>query len=214
MKISISNAAKMANKSRTTIYSDINSGALSTTRSSKGKVEIDVAELERVYGTLRTDEQAQASSNVKGEQDRTERGTGNEAKEQGALRELLDRVDVERARERKQLEDQIEYLQGELDKEKDERRKVTAILTDQRSAEDKQAEKHAQEKQRIDSMNERIEGLKQEHIEDLALLKRQNRQIMYELRESNRGFWSKFFGEKRPGGQGGKNKPPTKQRAV
>ena len=50
MVVNISEAARMASKTRRTIYKHIDQGKLSTTRDSKGNKGIEVSELIRVYG--------------------------------------------------------------------------------------------------------------------------------------------------------------------
>lgn len=50
MVVNISEAARMASKTRRTIYKHINQGKLSTTRDSKGNKGVEVSELIRVYG--------------------------------------------------------------------------------------------------------------------------------------------------------------------
>ena len=50
MVVNISEAARMASKTRRTIYKHINQGKLSTTRDSKGNKGIEVSELIRLYG--------------------------------------------------------------------------------------------------------------------------------------------------------------------
>lgn len=50
MVVNISEAARIASKTRRTIYKHINQGKLSTTRDSKGNKGIEVSELIRLYG--------------------------------------------------------------------------------------------------------------------------------------------------------------------
>ena len=50
MVVNISEAARMASKTRRTIYKHINQGKLSATRDSKGNKGIEVSELIRLYG--------------------------------------------------------------------------------------------------------------------------------------------------------------------
>lgn len=50
MVVNISEAARMASKTRRTIYKHINQGKLSTTRDLKGNKGIEISELIRVYG--------------------------------------------------------------------------------------------------------------------------------------------------------------------
>lgn len=65
-KLSITEAAKLANKDRRTIQRAIKSGKLSATKSATGMPEIDTSELDRVYGPLNiiaTLPQADATAN-------------------------------------------------------------------------------------------------------------------------------------------------------
>ena len=50
------------------------------------------------------------------------------------LRQRIEAAEAERERERAQLTDRIEHLERRLDDERDERRRLTALLTDQRPA--------------------------------------------------------------------------------
>ena len=51
-KLGMTKAAKLAGVSRTTLYKKIKNGDISATKNADGHNEIDVAELERVYGPL------------------------------------------------------------------------------------------------------------------------------------------------------------------
>lgn len=52
-QLPISEAAKLAGRDRKTLYRDIKSGRLSATVSETGEKQVDVAELSRVYGSLK-----------------------------------------------------------------------------------------------------------------------------------------------------------------
>ena len=52
-KISMSKAAKLAGRSRTTLYKHIENGKVSAEKDADGHWAFDVAELERVYGPLK-----------------------------------------------------------------------------------------------------------------------------------------------------------------
>ncbi|SNT11645.1 hypothetical protein SAMN06265795_11477 [Noviherbaspirillum humi] len=56
--VSISEAAKLVRKNRTTIYRDIEKGRLSKTVSPEGETRIDTSELLRAYGRLHPDDDA------------------------------------------------------------------------------------------------------------------------------------------------------------
>lgn len=51
--VSISEAAKLVGKARTTLYRAVASGRLSATTNATGETVIDIAELSRVYGEFR-----------------------------------------------------------------------------------------------------------------------------------------------------------------
>lgn len=136
---SIGQAARATGKSKSVIHTAIKKGTFSATKNEDGTYAIDPSELHRVFppasfqnGTKEPDsnvpEPAEPSDfrfengRLKGELDE--------------LRERLTALDIqhdrERQRERQQLTDQIEDLRRRLDAEAEERRKMTALLTDQR----------------------------------------------------------------------------------
>ena len=53
MKITIAEAAKLTGKSVPTLHRHSNNGKLSYSKNEKGEKVVDIAELERVYGTLK-----------------------------------------------------------------------------------------------------------------------------------------------------------------
>ena len=54
MKITIAEAAKLTGKSVPTLHRHSNNGKLSYSKNEKGEKVVDIAELERCYGTLKT----------------------------------------------------------------------------------------------------------------------------------------------------------------
>lgn len=120
-KISISEAARLTGKPRSTIHRHLDNGKLVKEQDGQGRPVIDVAELERVYGSLRRPDMRQ-----------------NGATRQSATpeRDSVDRtslVEIEALkRENDLLRDERDDLRRRLDAEGEERRRVTAILTDQR----------------------------------------------------------------------------------
>ena len=54
MKITIAEAAKLTGKSVPTLHRHTNCGKLSFSKNEKGEKVVDIAELERCYGTLKT----------------------------------------------------------------------------------------------------------------------------------------------------------------
>ena len=130
--VSISDAARLADVTRSTIYDRINSGVLS--RTPEG---IDVAELARVYPDLRPLE------NVKIKHVKKRDKGGVDRKEVSS--ELLD----ERLRE-------IEYLQTELNKRTEQIAKKDAQL---QQANDRLYEKDENWQQRLDAMRSDFQRL-------------------------------------------------------
>jgi excisionase family DNA binding protein len=129
-------AAKQAGVSKPTISKAIKTGRISAEKQEDGSYRIQPAELFRVYPP-------ETRSNGLHRSEFVERETGNDNRlvedEIAVLRERLALFTTEREREREQLSDQIEDLRRRLDAEAEarrlegeERRKLTALLTDQR----------------------------------------------------------------------------------
>jgi hypothetical protein len=128
-KVSLSEAARLTGKARQTIHRHIDKGKLTKEIDGTGSPVLDVAELERVYGTL---QQPNLSPTVPEIQHET-------ANNDNLLQRELELLREERERERNQFTNQIDDLRRRLDAEAEarriegeERRKLTAILTDQR----------------------------------------------------------------------------------
>ena len=117
-------AADQVGKSKAAIIKAIKTGRLSASKSDDGGWRIDPAELFRVYQSLPTASPDSALAH-------TPEHTGLAA-ELAAIREKLAASERERDRERHQLEETIADLRRRLDMEGEERRKLTALLTDQR----------------------------------------------------------------------------------
>ena len=135
MTYSLQQAADATGKSKSTIQRAIKAGKVSANLDPHGNYQIDPAELHRVYppevlrDTLQEDERddtQQANSFVETEVLRVELQQA---------REQLATLNLERDRERRQAEDVVADLRRRLDVEGEERRKLTAILTDQRTKE-------------------------------------------------------------------------------
>jgi excisionase family DNA binding protein len=117
-------AAKQAGLSKPTVSKAISSGRLSAEKQPDGSYRIQPAELFRVYPPETRGNRSERSD-VDGEIT--------------LLRERVVLLTAEREREREQLTDQIQDLRQRLDAEAEarraeaeERRKLTALLTDQR----------------------------------------------------------------------------------
>ena len=77
--VSISEASRLTNKSRTTVHRYISNGKLSTCTDGKGIKKIDTSELLRVFGAFKSVHHEQ-SDNVTDEQHVTSNGTGEASK--------------------------------------------------------------------------------------------------------------------------------------
>lgn len=130
MQVSITEAATLANVSRTTLYNDMNTGKITFVSNGKNKKVIDVAELERVYGSLNISDNKQTSSSVKIEQNFTKKGEDVAVPlvELAVLRERVETLEIERKRERTQFEERIEQLQETLNKSQENQNKTTLLL--------------------------------------------------------------------------------------
>ena len=123
MLLSVKQAAEATGKSKPTILRAIQSHRISATKDElSGAWMIDPAELHRVYPPASV------------QQVRTEPMTQDaSADEAASLRRELALLTAEREREREQLQARIDDLSRRLDAEGEERRRLTAILTDQRA---------------------------------------------------------------------------------
>jgi len=129
-RFNVSQAAKAVGKARSTINRDIDNGKVSVTRNAKGQPFIEIAELERVYGDV-------SIETVTEPVQFGHYGTPKNDNSDSALNK-----EIELLRERLADKDSvIDDLRHRLDSEGEERRKLTAMLTDQRKPEPEQARK-------------------------------------------------------------------------
>ena len=186
MKVNPTEAAQIAGVTRKTLYADMQKGTLSYEVTDKKKRLINVAELERVYGTLTKEGNVSPQKELfeaKGDAEKTHSSAGGDVHAQ-IMSVRLEFMEKERAREREQLSEQIEHLRSMLKSEQEERRKITALLTDQSAEREQQGQVQKQAQDELDM-------LKQTVLE----LKKQNRSIFKALKdERNKSFWQKLFG--------------------
>ena len=125
-KISIAEALKLVDVSKTTLYRDLKENKLSSTTDAKGKKVIDTAELERFYGQLKSPSVNGAGNNGNSQSDPTEQnGTdGNpesdNSEQKGKKAESPAVVAV--------LEDQVALLKSQLECEREEKVKLLDML--------------------------------------------------------------------------------------
>ena len=123
MAYTLGEATKATGISKTSLHRAIKSGRISATKNDIGAWQIDPAELHRVFPPAANRNSSETS---------TLEQTGI-ASEIAVLRREIQLKDEERQREREQLERTIDDLRERLDREGEERRKLTALLTDQRA---------------------------------------------------------------------------------
>ncbi len=192
MKVSITKAASLSGVSRTTLYTDMNSGKLSYHLEGKNRRKIDVAELERVYGDLKINETKKVSSSVKTEQ--TSLTKDAPLTELAVLRERVEMLENHSRREREQYEGRIESLDNALSKAQDGQNRLTLLLEDQRSKESGAGawEKSIKALEARLANQERAEKKRDEREEKVL---RQNQALRKALKaEREKGFLKKFFG--------------------
>jgi excisionase family DNA binding protein len=123
MSYTLGQAAKATGKSKATIHRAVQNGKLSAVKDeASGTFRIDPAELHRIFPAV-------SSEHTRNGELRQSETTA----ETDILRTQLEQERQERQRERVQLEGTIDDLRKRLDREGEERRKLTAILTDQRA---------------------------------------------------------------------------------
>lgn len=133
-KLSANRAAKEAGVAKKTLLEAMSSGRLAAEKNDKGHWEIDPAELFRVYPKTSFLEQEKPQPTPNENNPKTSQNSALEV-EVKMLREQIERMDIERERERTQLGDQIEALKAQAERQSADHRQALAILTDQRPSE-------------------------------------------------------------------------------
>lgn len=113
MRYTLGTAAKATGKAKSTILRAIKSGIISAAKAHDGSYEIEPSELHRVFPL--NDVQNTTSNN-------TQPGDEHDA----TLRMRLDILEVERQREREQMQATIDDLRARLDRSED---RTTALLS-------------------------------------------------------------------------------------
>jgi len=140
MKVNISKAAKMVGVDRSTFYRHVEEKGITLDKTSTKRPLVDVSELIRVYGDkVKSPDQIRQDNNLKEVSHSTiPNNSVEEQIELHTLRERVKHLQELRDTEKRGLEEQIEILKKQVESERAERQRATALLTDQR--EDKQKE--------------------------------------------------------------------------
>ncbi len=135
--VSVRTAAQLISKDRSTVLRAIKSGLLSASRDEHGRFEIDPAELERAFGSLRSPAshaEADTAAMTQPAPADTVRAAALE-REVALLREMQQQWrDAQR-----QWEEERTFLRGLIDKQAEQMR----MLTDQRERQSDQQERHS-----------------------------------------------------------------------
>ena len=125
-KISIAEALKLVDVSKTTLYRDLKENKLSSTTDAKGKKVIDTAELERFYGQLKSPSVNGAGNNGNSQSDPTEQNGTDGNPESDSLEQngTVDGSPTVIA----VLEDQVALLKSQLECEREEKVKLLDML--------------------------------------------------------------------------------------
>lgn len=128
--LTLGEASRATDKAKSTVLRAIEKGKISATKNDDGEWQIEPAELFRHFAPATPETVAETDEENDAQRDETPQETVAEVKR---LRELLSTANLERDRERGQLEDQISDLRERLDREGEERRQLTSrLLADQR----------------------------------------------------------------------------------
>ena len=155
-KVSLAKAAEMVGVARSTFYRHIDEKGISIEDKDTKRPKVDVSELVRVYGSdVKTHEELQKEKQNAKAPDKTVSDTTIEEKiELQTLRERVKHIEQLHTTEKTRLEEQIEMLREMLNSEREERQKATALITDQRSEKDKQADRLARLEKEINDLKD------------------------------------------------------------
>ncbi len=118
MKYSISDAAKVVSKSRSTVNRDIRNGKLTVQKDTKGKPSVELVELERVYGHVNIDVLSETKP--------------KEQPDTIYIDALIQSKDAEIELLKKQLDDTTQRLDASDTERRRVTEQLTGLLTDQR----------------------------------------------------------------------------------
>lgn len=197
MKHSISEAARIVGVTRKTFYKHIDKKSISVEKDDNDMPVIDASELVRVYGDQcdfeydKKDKDTGQDTN-KGKQEST--AVSSEKDDDAVLKKEIELIRAQLSSERESFEEQIDYLRKKLDDSDSETRKLTAMITDQRSQTDK-SERWQKSLKALESRIANQEKVAREHKEERHKILRQNQALKKALsQEKNKSFFQKLFG--------------------
>ena len=198
MHISPTEAVKLYNVSKPTIYKDMEEGKVSFEFDARNKRRLNVAELERVYVKRKVQEQDLTSNTVKNVSGFTELN-GNSVKpstQNGAVQETLIQS---KEREIKLLEEKIDQLKDHnedlkryIEETREEHRGYMRLLEDKRDK-NQHAEIFQEQEHRMSEMMNAMENLMQERLnQDQRIENLEGRLV--EMKESGEKVSTKIQG--------------------
>ncbi|NET35903.1 MAG: hypothetical protein F6K19_28395 [Cyanothece sp. SIO1E1] len=187
MFISPTNAVKMYDVSKPTLYSDMKVGKLSFTKDDRDRRKINVAELDRLYQKRQGPSEALTSINGKQQGNLTELNVNPKHLNQqvNAIREQIEQSknrEIELLeRQIQQFKDQIENLNRHLDETREEHRVYVRLLEDKR---EEQGAKTSQWDQKFQYMEQEVAALQKQNR--LLIAKEEERKKRIDERRKQR----------------------------
>jgi len=222
MNVSITQAHKMTGVARSTIYKDMDEGKLSFSENGRGKREIMVSELQRVYGEIDQSalnkkapkkENTETSENVASVAERSETIKQAPSDQVAVLQErilsLKGTVDEkeafihdlksERQKAREMHEEQLDSMKQSLDKAQDGYNQITKLLEDKTSESGGEWQKTMKALESRIANQEKAEKDRQEREQKLLDENKRIKQAYSKQKkaleaEQNKGFFQKLFG--------------------
>ncbi|MCA9235613.1 MAG: hypothetical protein KDA44_09070 [Planctomycetales bacterium] len=198
-KVSVREAALLTGKSRETINAATKSGKLSSTRDGRNRKLIDVSELQRVYPLVKSMEDLKSPSESVRERptpsDPDVRAEIARLGEKLAASEAMkDHLIEERARERRQLEDEIANLRNHLAKTQEQHGKALLLITDQ----SQHAERGGDWERSLKALEKRLANHEEQARRERQKSQEADRKLERYKRalhaERNKSLWQKLFG--------------------
>jgi excisionase family DNA binding protein len=195
-QVTITEAAQMVGIQRSTFYRHIEEKGISLIKTPGTHPKVDVSELIRVYGDkvkiTSSDTTKIEQTPLKKSSDETKTDGANESEKH--ISEKLSILEKERQREREQFNDQIDHLRDMLKSEQEERRKITALITDQTE----KSSKAEEWKQAFKSLEERIANQDAQAKKEIEEIRKNSQQQVMRYKtaleaEKSKPFWKKIF---------------------
>lgn len=181
MKVSLTKAATLVNKSRATIYNNKKAGILSVEKDAKGQTVVDISELQRVYGDVKLDSSQSNSFQI-------ERSNQSKNQEFDAAEIALLKNEIAHKNQiLDKLSDEVSYFKEQVSLEKEEKKSLTILIEDQR--------RHAETDSGWKDAFRQLEAKVANQIERERQISRQYQIMKRDLeKERSKSIWQKLFG--------------------